>query len=41
MNLRLGRFGLQESACVVGLSALVSGIFSVNVGDTFAQGHLC
>ena len=36
MNLRLGRFGRQESACAVGLAALISGIFSVNVSDTFA-----
>ena len=41
MNLRLGRFGKQESACAVGLAALVSGVFSVNVGDTFARGNLC
>ncbi len=40
MNLRLGRFGKQESACTVGLAALVSGVFSVNVGDTFAQGNV-
>ena len=41
MNLRLGRFGLQESACTVGLGALISGTFAVNVGDTFARGNLC
>ncbi len=41
MNLRLGRFGLQESACAVGLGALISGIFAVDVRDTFAQGNLC
>ena len=41
MNLRLGRFGRQESACAVGLSALISGTFAVNVGDTFAQGNVC
>ena len=41
MNLRLGRFGLQESACAVGLGALISGTFSVNVGDTFARGNVC
>lgn len=41
MNLRLGRFGKQESACAVGLGALVSGVFSVNVGDTFARGNVC
>ena len=41
MNLRLGRFGKQEAAAAVGLAALVSGVFSVNVGDTFARGHLC
>ena len=41
MNLRLGRFGRQESACAVGLAALISGIFSVNVSDTFAQGNVC
>lgn len=41
MNLRLGRFGKQESACAVGLGALISGVFSVNVGETFAQGDLC
>ena len=40
MNLRLGRFGKQESACAVGLGALVSGTFAVNVRDTFAQGNL-
>ncbi len=41
MNLRLGRFGLQEAACVVGLGAMISGIFSLNVGDTFARGNVC
>lgn len=41
MNLRLGRFGRQESACAVGIAALISGIFSVNVSDTFAQGNVC
>ena len=41
MNLRLGRFGKQESACAVGLSTLISGTFTVNVGDTFARGNLC
>ena len=41
MNLRLGRFGRQESACAVGIAALISGIFSVNVNDTFAQGNVC
>ncbi len=41
MNLRLGRFGLQESACAVGLGALISGIFALNVGDTFADGNVC
>ena len=41
MNLRLGRFGRQESTCAVGLAALVSGTFAVNVGDTFAQGNVC
>ncbi len=41
MNLRLGRFGLQESACAVGLSALISGVFAVNVADAFSQGDLC
>ena len=41
MNLRLGRFGLQESACTVGVSALILGVFAVNVGDTFAAGNVC
>ena len=41
MNLRLGHFGRQESACAVGIAALISGIFSVNVSDTFAQGKVC
>ncbi len=41
MNLRLGRFGRQESACAVGLAALISGIFAVNVSDTFARGNVC
>ena len=41
MNLRLGRFGLQESACAVGLGALISGVFAVDVNKTFAQGNLC
>ncbi len=41
MNLRLGRFGKQEAASAVGLAALISGVFSVNVGDTFARGNLC
>ena len=38
MNLRLGRFGKQEAAAAVGLAALISGTFSVNVGETFARG---
>ena len=37
MNLRLGRFGLQESACAVGLGALISGIFAVAVAAIFAE----
>ena len=41
MNLRLGRFGKQEAASAVGLAALISGTFAVNVGDTFARGNLC
>ena len=41
MNLRLGRFGLQESACAVGLGALISGVFTIDVNKTFAQGNLC
>lgn len=41
MNLRLGRFGLQESASAVGLGALISGTFALNVRDTFAQGNVC
>ena len=41
MNLRLGRFGLQESASAVGLGALISGAFAVNVGDTFGRGNVC
>ena len=41
MNLRLGRFGLQESAAAVGLAALISGVFTLNVGETFARGNLC
>ena len=41
MNLRLGRFGLQESASAVGLAALISGVFALNVGDTFARGNVC
>lgn len=41
MNLRLGRFGLQESACAVGLAALISGVFTVNVGETFREGNVC
>lgn len=41
MNLRLGRFGLQEAACAVGVSALILGTFAVNVGDTFAAGNVC
>ena len=41
MNLRLGRFGLQESACAVGLGALISGVFAVDVSRTFADGNLC
>ena len=40
MSLRLGRFGLQESASAVGLAALVSGTFSLNVGETFARGNV-
>ena len=41
MNLRLGRFGLQETASAVGLAALISGTFSLNVGETFARGNVC
>ena len=41
MNMRLGRFGKQESALAVSLAALISGTFSVNVGDTFAHGNVC
>ena len=41
MSLRLGRFGLQESASAVGLATLVSGTFSLNVGETFARGNVC
>ena len=41
MNLRLGRFGLQESAAAVGLAALISGTFTLNVGETFARGNVC
>lgn len=41
MNLRLGRFGLQESAAAVGLGALVSGVFSINVGETYEKGNVC
>ena len=40
MNLRLGRFGKQEAASAVGLAALISGTFSLNVGDTFARGNV-
>lgn len=40
MSLRLGRFGKQEAAAAVGLGALISGTFAVNVGDTFARGNL-
>ena len=40
MNLRLGRFGKQEAAAAVGLAALISGTFSVNVGETFARGNV-
>ena len=40
MNLRLGRFGKQEATAAVGLAALISGTFSLNVGDTFAQGNV-
>ena len=41
MNLKLGRFGKQESASAVGLAALISGTFAINVGDTFAGGNVC
>ena len=41
MNHRLGCFGKQESACAVGLAALISGTFAINVGDTFAHGNVC
>ena len=40
MNLRLGRFGKQEAAAAAGLGALISGTFSLNVGDTFARGNV-
>lgn len=40
MNLRLGRFGKQEAAAAVGLGALISGTFTLNVGDTFARGNV-
>jgi len=38
---RLGRFGLQEGTAAVGVGALLSGVFSVNVGDTYARGNVC
>lgn len=41
MNLRLGRFGKQESACVCGLGAMISGMFTVNTGEAYAQGNVC
>ena len=41
MNLRLGRFGKQEAAAAVGLGALIFGVFSLNVGETFARGNVC
>ena len=41
MNLKLGRFGKQESASAAGLAALISGTFAINVGDTFAGGNVC
>lgn len=40
MNMRLGRFGKQEAASAVGIAALISGTFSLNVGDAFAQGNV-
>lgn len=41
MNLRLGRFGKQESACVCGLGALMSGMFAVNTAEAYAEGNVC
>ena len=41
MNLRLGRFGLQEGTAAVGLGALLSGTFAVNLGETYARGNVC
>lgn len=40
MNLRLGRFGKQESACVCGLGALVSGMWTVNTGTAYQNGNV-
>lgn len=40
MNLRLGRFGKQESACVCGLGALVSGMWTVNTGLAYQNGNV-
>ena len=41
MNRRLGRFGLQEGTAAVGLGALLSGTFAVNLGDTYGAGNVC
>lgn len=40
MNLRLGRFGKQEGACVCGLGALVSGMWTVNTGTAYENGNV-
>lgn len=40
MSLRLGRFGMQESACVCGLGALVSGMWTVNTGEAYQNGNV-
>lgn len=41
MSMRLGRFGKQESACVCGLGAMVSGMLTVNTGAVYAGGNVC
>ena len=41
MNLRLGRFGLQEGTAAVAVAALISGVFSLDVSATYARGNLC
>lgn len=41
MNHREGRFGMQEAASACGLSALLSGMFTLNPTEVYRQGNVC